>query len=124
MHHALWGWVLWGLVLLAALPPGPGAHAAERRCGWLDNPTPANWFLRDRDAEWVLSLQGGYAADGLDGMPDMTGQGWVETNGHYGHGCACLTVVVDRPARRITKLLSAQAQPLSRCRADPALPRP
>ena len=54
---------------------------AERRCGWLANPTPANYWLNDRDGEWTLSAQGGYRAPGMDEMPDMTTNGWVETNG-------------------------------------------
>ena len=27
---------------------------AERRCGWLSNPTPANYWLSDRDGEWTI----------------------------------------------------------------------
>jgi hypothetical protein len=52
-----------------------GAHtaaAAERRCGWLENPTPANLWLLDREAEWLLSAQGGYEAQGIDNLRDMT----------------------------------------------------
>lgn len=99
--------------------------AAERRCGWLENPTPANWSLVDRDAEWVLSVQGGAQAQGMDNLPDMSGPGWVVTNGSsYGYGCACLTILVDRRERRVTRLLSAHPLPLSRCQADRALPHP
>jgi len=93
-------------------------------CGWLENPTPGNWVLRDRRADWILSTQMQYAAEGFDAMPDMSRRGWVETNGSYGHGCACLTVAVDHAARRITRLFAAQPLPLGRCRADRALPRP
>lgn len=109
------------LVLLDIHP----ATSAERRCGWLLNPTPSNWWLRDREAKWTLSMQGLYTADGFDDMPeDMRRRGWVETNGSYGYGCACLTVVVDRPGTRIVTLLASEPLPLSRCRADRALPRP
>jgi hypothetical protein len=34
------------------------ANAAETRCGWLQNPTPANWWLTDRDGTWTISAQG------------------------------------------------------------------
>lgn len=114
----------WMLAPLLALLPQHGADAAERRCGWLLNPTPANVYLLDRDGEWVISIQGGYVADGYDDMPDMSRLGWVETNVHYGHGCACMTVVTDRRDRRVVKVLSAQPRPLSQCRADRSLPRP
>ena len=30
----------------------------ERRCGWLANPTPGNWWLIDADRTWTLSSQG------------------------------------------------------------------
>ncbi|HYG29015.1 MAG TPA: DUF4087 domain-containing protein, partial [Allosphingosinicella sp.] len=45
---------------LAAAPQSP----TQRRCGWLDNPTPANWWLTDRDGEWLIGAQGGYQAPG------------------------------------------------------------
>jgi len=104
---------------LAAAPQSP----TQRRCGWLDNPTPANWWLTDRDGEWLIGAQGGYQAPGMDDMPDMTTRGWVETNGHYGYGCACMDVAVDRRARRITRIARAMPLPLRQCRADRRLPR-
>ncbi|MGL4666856.1 MAG: DUF4087 domain-containing protein, partial [Saezia sp.] len=39
------------------------AMAAEWRCGWLENPTPANQWLIDRDGAWTISLQGAYFPD-------------------------------------------------------------
>ena len=112
-------WLL--LMVAAAAPAGP---AAERRCGWLYNPTPANWWLVDRDGEWLLGAQGGYQAPGMDRLPDMTTRGWEATNGNYGRGCACLTVAVDRRSRRVTRIDSGEPAPLRQCRADPRLPRP
>jgi Protein of unknown function (DUF4087) len=94
------------------------ASAAERRCGWLANPTPANYWLNDRQGEWIISEQGGYQADGMDHMPDMTTRGWVKTNGYYGYGCACMTVDTDRKTKRITNIVSAIPRPLRQCRAD------
>jgi len=109
------------LALLAAA--GAPQSAPQTRCGWLQNPTPANWWLRDRDGEWTLGVQGGYQAPGMDAMPDMASAGWVEVNGHYGYGCACLRVSVDRRSGRVTRLYSARPLPLRQCRADRRLPR-
>jgi hypothetical protein len=102
-------------LLLFLLVADASATPAERRCGWLENPTPANEWLVNREAEWILSVQGGYQAEGMDAMPD---------NSKDDYGCACLTVEVDRVEKQITHLLSAQRLPLSRCRADHSLPRP
>lgn len=99
------------------------APAAERRCGWLHNPTPGNFWLTDRDGRWILATQGAPETPGMDRVPDMTVQGWVRTNGNYGHGCAC--VVMDTDARRqVVRIRSAEPLPLARCEADRALPRP
>lgn len=122
--------ILAGLALAAsacsASDSGQAARQAgqERRCGWLHNPTPGNWWLVDRDGEWLLGAQGGYQAPGMDGMPDMSEAGWEATNGNYGHGCACLTVTVDRDSRRIVQLAAAEPKPLEQCRADRSLPSP
>ncbi len=99
-------------------------RAPERRCGWLQNPTPANWWLVDRDGEWILGVQGGYQAPGMDEMPDMSTRGWVEVNGHYGYGCACMSVTTNRRTGRVTRLFSATPVPLRQCRSDRRLPRP
>jgi hypothetical protein len=106
------------LVALGAMQSQP-----ERRCGWLHNPTPANWSLVDRDGEWLIGAQGGYQAPGMDNMPDMTTRGWVRTNGYYGRGCACMTVETDRRTMRITRIRSATPVPLAQCRNDRRLPR-
>lgn len=115
------------MVLAAALVLVAGAAAAqpvERRCGWLHNPTPANWWLIDRDGEWVLSLQGGPPVAGMESVPDMTTRGWVRTNGYYGYGCACFSMVVDRTGRRVLRVTASEPLPLARCQADRALPPP
>jgi hypothetical protein len=107
---------------VAAKAPSPAA--GERRCGWLHNPTPGNWWLDDRDGQWVLASQGSEPAPGMDDMPDMSTVGWVETNGHYGHGCACMTIAHDPATKRVTRIADAQPKPLKQCRADKSLPRP
>ena len=97
--------------------------AAQQRCGWLHNPTPGNFWLVDRQGEWLIGAQGGYQAPGLDNTPDFTAGGWVRTNGNYGYGCACMQVATNSRTRRITRIDSARSVPLAQCRADRNLPR-
>jgi hypothetical protein len=103
----------------AAADPAKGV----RRCGWLSNPTPANWWLTDSEGQWILATQGADQAPGMDEMPDMSTAGWVETNGHYGYGCACMTVTAD-PDGRVTRIAKAAPKPLKQCEADRKLPKP
>lgn len=91
----------------------------ERRCGWVDNPTPANWWLVDRDDTWEIGIQGGYQAEG--DMPDFKTR-WVETNVHYGYGCACMDMRVDRATKRVIEYRRVQVLPIDRCRKDRKLP--
>ena len=108
----------------AAAPAAVAAGAkGVRRCGWLSNPTPANWWLTDSEGQWILGTQGADQAPGMDEMPDMSSAGWVETNGHYGYGCACMTITADGDGR-VTRIADAQPKPLRQCRADRKLPKP
>jgi hypothetical protein len=59
----------------------------------------------------------------MDDMPDMSTAGWVETNVHYGYGCACMTITADGEGR-VTQIADAQPKPLKQCRADRKLPKP
>jgi hypothetical protein len=95
-----------------------------RRCGWLHNPTPGNWWLEDSAGEWVLATQGGRQAGGMDELPDMSAQEWEEVNGHYGYGCACLTLTADPETREVAVVARPEPKPLAQCRADLTLPRP
>jgi hypothetical protein len=104
---------------IIALP----ANATETRCGWLQNPTPANWYLRDKDGTWTISLQGGYQAGGMDNIPPLDDSEYVKTNVNYGYACACLDVVADRDRMRITIIQGGEQLPLSTCREDPNLPK-
>jgi hypothetical protein len=115
---------LLALALLTAWFATPAAAATERRCGWLHNPTPANWWLIDREGQWVLGSQGAEPVPGMEAIPDMATRGWVRTNGSYGYGCACLTVETDRRRGRVLRLRSATPVPLRQCRADKRLPPP
>jgi hypothetical protein len=118
--------MLMGVLLVTAMLSTPAiTHAKEKRCGWIANPTPANWTLRDRSREWLIGAQGGYQAPGLDLVPDLTTSDWVITNGSsYGYGCACLSVSTDLRKGRVTRIFSIQQQPLKVCRADRRLPAP
>ncbi|MGL4623226.1 MAG: DUF4087 domain-containing protein [Chroococcidiopsis sp.] len=107
-------------IFIVAFP----ASATETRCGWLHNPTPANWYLTDKDGRWIIGVQGGYQAPGMDKIPDMSEGDYVKTNvGSYGYGCACLDVTVDREKQRITLIKSAEQLPLKTCREDANLPK-
>jgi hypothetical protein len=106
-----------------AAPTIATAAKEARRCGWLVNPTPANWWLTDRQGQWILGTQGADQAPGMDEMPDMSTAGWVETNGHYGYGCACMTITADGDGR-VTRVADAQPKPLKQCQADRSLPKP
>lgn len=118
------GFMLLAAVALAGRAGSAGAGVAvqsETRCGWFSNPTPANASLHDRDDEWIVGVQGGHQAEG--DWPHFGPKQWVETNGHYGHGCACLRVKVERATNRVLVIESARARPLSACRRDRALKR-
>lgn len=97
----------------------PLLEKSEMRCGWFSNPTPANASLHDRDAEWIIGVQGGHQADG--DWPNFSPKQWIETNVHYGYGCACLRMVVDHATEKVIRIESAKARPLSVCRRDRAL---
>ena len=116
--------LLFAAVALTVRPKAAVASvpaAAETRCGWFSNPTPANASLHDREAEWIIGVQGGYQAEG--DWPEFAPKQWVETNVHYGYGCACLTVRVDRESHRVLEITRARARALSTCRRDRALKR-
>jgi hypothetical protein len=106
-----------------AAAPVRTAGGPARRCGWLHNPTPGNWWLVDRDGQWVLGTQGREPLAGMDDMPDMSTAGWVETNGHYGHGCACATITADA-AGDVTAVSDFKPKPIKACTSDKALPGP
>ena len=122
--------LLIALLLLAliggvARPAKPRAAiestAAETRCGWFSNPTPANISLYDRDGEWIIGVQGGYQVPGDWPWPDFKKGQWVKTNGEHGYGCACLTLRVNKQTREVLEISSARPRPLAQCRKDAVL---
>ncbi len=104
---------------IVALP----AKVVETRCGWLHNPTPGNWYLKDKDANWIISLQGQSPAKGMETIPISDGKEVVLTNSNHGYNCACLNVVVNSNSRRIIGIQGGESLPLSTCRKDPNLPK-
>ncbi len=98
------------------------AGAAETRCGWIQNPTPRNWWLDDRDKTWTLMTQGSEdeGPEGMDLIPDLSEGEFVKTNGYYGYACACMKVETDG-GETITKILSFRQLKLSQCENDRAL---
>ena len=105
------------------MTPAQSAPAKfETRCGWFVNPTPANAWLEDKDGEWIIAVQGGYQAEG--DWPAFKPRQWVETNVHYGYGCACMRVKVDRETHKVLEIKSAYARSLSACRRDRKLKEP
>lgn len=101
------------------------ANASEKRCGWLENPTPGNWWLTDADDTWILASQGGYSVgdDSWDKIGDITEKEFVNTNGSYGYACACLSVTVNKQDKHILKVHSFKQLPLKKCKDDRALPK-
>ena len=97
----------------------PNVEKVETRCGWFSNPTPGNASLYDAEQEWIIGVQGDYQAEG--DWPEFPPKQWVETNVHYGYGCACLRLTVNRETSKVIKIVSGSARPLSACRRDRAL---
>ena len=96
---------------------------AQNRCGWVSNPTTANWWLDDKYGEWTIGMQGVYQASGVD-LPDF-GKKWVVTNaGGHGYGCACMNVTTDKKEMKILTIKSVTVRPLSACRKDRKLKKP
>jgi|GEM_PF-3651169 len=99
----------------------------EKPCGWLENPTPANYWLTDADGEWIVSVQGVYQSAGFYDLPaanlDFDDQ-WVSfsPSGSYGYGCACMDGHFEQSSKYAVQIFAAQPLALERCRADPNLP--
>ncbi len=110
-----------GLFLLSGLVDVCGQTGKiETRCGWLDNPTPSNYSLYDKDREWIIAVQSGYNVEDF-AAPDF-GKEWINyPNGSYGYGCACFEMTVDKKTSRVRKIRKSSVKPLSVCRRDKTL---
>lgn len=106
--------------------------ASENRCGWIQNPTPGNYWLDDGEGSWMMMAQGSDQEPvGMENMPDFSAGDFVKTNGYYGYACTCMKVETERSGDfgesfvgRITAIYSVKQLPISKCRADKALARP
>ena len=112
--------IIVGLMMSASQCP----VLAEERCGWLENPTPGNWWLKDAHALWIIATQGGPSAQGIEKLARPTPDRFVAANGQYGYWCACLSGSFDVHAQALTRIDKASTSPLSVCRDDKALPAP
>ena len=108
----------------AAMLAGATAASAEMRCGWVENPTPGNYYLSDRDGRWEISAQGGYEAEGMDKIGDLSAGDYRATNGNYGYACGCATVKSDADSQRIVVIDAFMQKTLADCEADPNLMLP
>lgn len=94
----------------------------ETRCGWISNPTPANYWIVDADDLWVIGAQGGYQAEGEDlNYPESEDQ-MVYTNGNYGYWCGCIKGDFDKSNSLVLKVISSFPKTLKACLEDPNLP--
>jgi len=108
---------------LNVLHPEKSREQEQTRCGWVENPTPGNWSLVDKDGEWTIAVQGDYRAAGADDLPDF-GKRWVVTNaGSHGYGCGCMTVKVDAKEKTVLSVRKVKVQAISKCRNDKDLPK-
>ena len=105
----------------ARLLEGSEEPRFETRCGWFVNPTPANIWLYDREGEWTIAVQGAYQLESEWAWPDFKPGQWVQTNGNYGYGCACMRMQVDKETHKVVAVKSSRARPLSACRRDRSL---
>jgi hypothetical protein len=111
-------------LLGVGLIPLSAAIGTQHRCGWLENPTPANWWLKDADGTWILSTQGTAQPIGIELIPDISKRDFVATNGPYGYTCACVDAEFNADDNRATQIVSVRQETLAKCQKDKKLPKP
>ncbi|MHA2710217.1 DUF4087 domain-containing protein [Vibrio owensii] len=99
------------------------AIAEETRCGWLENPSPANMWLIDRDGTWNILFQGTPSVLNEESMELLyqaiaNENEFVRTNRSHGFSCACLTVDADKGTNSITAIYKSKQLPLKQCLED------
>jgi hypothetical protein len=99
------------------------AGAAENRCGWVQNPTPGNWSLVDRDGSWIIMSQGGHEAVGMERIGDISAGDYRATNGNYGYACGCMAVDADSNGY-VNQIYSFRQSSIAKCENDGSLPAP
>ena len=98
---------------------------AETRCGWINNPTPGNYWITDNAGDWIISSQGGYEATGAElTYPADYSENYVHTNGSYGYWCGCVSASTNTDDfKKIVEIFSSSALPLAQCLSDKNLPQ-
>lgn len=111
------------LIVILGMLSALTAIAEETRCGWLENPSPANMWLIDRDGSWDISVQG--TPNILDDksmellyQATANENEFVRTNQNYGFSCACLTVDLDKEKNLIIAIYKSKQLPLKKCLED------
>jgi hypothetical protein len=111
------------LIVILGMFSALTAIAEETRCGWLENPSPANMWLIDRDGSWDISVQG--TPNILDDksmellyQATVNEKEFVRTNQNYGFSCACLTVDLDKEKKLIIAIYESKQLPLKKCLED------
>lgn len=105
------------LLLAILLTASPAFAAPITLCGWVDNPTPSNWWLTDNSGEWIISTQMGPMADGVE-IPDFKENWIINNSGGHGFGCACIKATVDNATHQVKEMHSFKVLPLKRCQND------
>ncbi|WP_203141921.1 DUF4087 domain-containing protein [Marinobacter mangrovi] len=93
-------------------------RAQEYRCGWLDNPSPGNYWLIDRDAVWVIAEQGGKRAENSEFLTPTDESEFVNMNHGYGYSCACISAETDENHHSVNSIIFYKQLPLIRCNTD------
>ncbi len=94
----------------------------ETRCGWISNPTPANYWIDDADGSWTIGVQGGFQAKGVITAYPTDSQ-MVNTNGNYGYWCGCVRGTFDPITMLLLNISSSSVKNLDVCLEDSNLPK-
>lgn len=97
------------------------ATAKETRCGWLDNPSPGNYWLSDKDGTWIIARQGAEQAEGVELLTPQNKAEFVNMNYGYGYSCACVGVDANQQTQFINKVHDYEQLSLKRCLDDDSL---
>jgi hypothetical protein len=108
----------------ATLLAGTSTAFAEKRCGWLENPSWGNWWLLDHDGKWIIREKDGYEAEGSENPPDISTGDYVSTNSTYGYACGCITGIMDADSFRVAQVDFFELKTVEECQADADLPIP
>lgn len=108
-------------IVLLVLLIAPSLYAKENRCGWIENPTPGNYWLTDREGDWTISTQGKEGTEGMEYLVGFSSNEFINTNNRYGYGCGCIISDSSKKTKKITRIFSFKELPLRVCKMDPSL---